>query len=142
MINRVTVLGNLTRDAELRETATGTSILKFGIAVNERVPNNNTGEWDDRPNYFDCVIFGKRAASLVQYLTKGQKVCVDGHLRWSSWDDNGSRRSKIEIVINELEFCGGRKQADTDVAAPAVVTEQTQAQPATTPTLYDEDIPF
>lgn len=109
MINSVTVAGNLTRDCELKQTQSGTSILGFGIAVNERVKNNQTGEWGDRPNFFECVCFGKRAEGLAKVLSKGQKVAVSGHLRYSSWEANdGSKRSKVEIVVDDVDFMSQR----------------------------------
>ena len=84
-INRVVISGNLTRDAELRQTQSGSSILAFGVAVNDRRKNSQTGEWEDYPNYIDCTMFGPRAEKLAQYLTKGLKVAIEGKLRYSSW---------------------------------------------------------
>lgn len=110
-INRVIICGNLTRDGELRTTASGTSILNLGIAVNERYRNPATGEWEDRPNYFDCVMFGSRASGLSQYMTRGQKVVIDGKLRWSQWEKDGQKRSKVEIIVDELEFAGSRNSS-------------------------------
>lgn len=112
MINSCVLAGNLTREAELRQTQGGTNILNFGIAVNERVKNNQTGEWEDRPNFFDCVCFGRRAESLSRILAKGMKVTVSGHLRYSSWETkDGGKRSKVEVVVDDLEFMQRRDGA-------------------------------
>jgi single-strand DNA-binding protein len=110
-INRVVLCGNLTRDGELRNTASGSSILTFGIAVNERMRNQSSGEWEDRPNYFDCVIFGARAQALQPYMTKGVKVVIEGKLRWSQWEKDGQRRSKVDIVVDGLDFASSRNSS-------------------------------
>ena len=85
-INRVAISGNLSRDAELRTTQSGMSILDFGVAVNDRRKNQQTGEWEDCPNFVDCTVFGARAEKLQPYLTKGSKVALEGKLRYSSWE--------------------------------------------------------
>ena len=103
-INRVVISGNLTRDAELRRTQSGMAILNLGVAVNDRRRNNQTGEWEDYANFIDCILFGARADAIANYLTKGTKVAVEGKLRWSQWEKNGEKRSKIEVVVDEIEF--------------------------------------
>lgn len=109
-VNSVTISGNLTRDSELRATGGGTSVLRFGVAVNDRRKNRD-GEWEDHANFVDCVMFGRRAESLERYLTKGAKVAVSGRLSYSSWEDRdtGQRRSRLEVVVDELEFMSGRR---------------------------------
>jgi single-strand DNA-binding protein len=108
-INRVMISGNLTRDPELRATAGGMSVLKLGVAVNDRRKNQQTGEWEDVPNFVDCTIFGTRADALAQYLSKGQKVAIEGKLRFSSWESQqGEKRSKLEVVVDEIEFMSSR----------------------------------
>lgn len=105
------ISGNLTRDPELRATGGGTQILQFGVAVNDRARNQTTGEWEDRPNFIDCIMFGARAESLSRYLSKGTKVAIEGKLRYSSWEGkDGQRRSKIEVVVDDLEFLSSRNQ--------------------------------
>lgn len=129
-INKAIITGNLTRDAELRSTGGGLAVANFAVAVNERVKNNATGEWEDRANYIDCTMFGRRAEALAQYMTKGTKVTIEGKLRWSQWEKNGEKRSKVEVVVDEVELMArGDKRA---------------AEPATAPQggVYDEDIPF
>lgn len=100
--NIVFFTGNLTRDAELKNTASGTSILSFSVAVNDRVKSN--GEWTDRANYIDCVMFGTRAESLSKFLHKGTKVAVIGKLHWSSYEKGGKKRSKIDIYVETVEL--------------------------------------
>lgn len=109
-INRVTITGNLTRDPELKATSTGSQVLNLGVAVNDRWFNQQTNQWEDRPNYIDCVVFGKRAEALSRYLHKGMKVAIEGKLRWRSWTDQQSqqKRSKVEVVVDDLEFMSGR----------------------------------
>ncbi len=107
-INRVIISGNLTRDPELRQTQSGISVLGFGVAVNDRRKNQQTGEWEDYPNFIDCTMFGTRASSLANYLSKGTKVAIEGKLRWSQWEREGQKRSKIEVIVDELEFMSSR----------------------------------
>ena len=106
-INRVNISGNLTRDPELRATQGGMQILSFGVAVNDR-RRNAQGEWEDVPNFIDCVVFGNRAAPLSRFLSKGSKVAIEGKLRWSQWERDGQKRSKIEVVVDEVEFLSSR----------------------------------
>lgn len=105
-INRVNITGNLTRDPELRSTAGGMAVLGFGVAVNDRRKNQQTGQWEDYPNFVDCTMFGNRAEALSRILRKGMKVAIEGKLRYSSWEDKngGCRRSKIEIIPDEVEL--------------------------------------
>ena len=103
-INIVTISGNLTRDPELRK-AGNTSILSFGVAVNDRRRNPQSGQWENVPNFVDCIVFGTRADALAGLLHKGSKVAIDGKLRYSSWEGkDGKKRSKLEVVVNEIEF--------------------------------------
>lgn len=106
-INRVVISGNLTREPDLRQTAGGMAILSFGVAVNDRRRNPQTGNWEDYANFIDCTMFGNRANSLSNILTKGMKVAIEGKLRWSQWERDGQKRSKIEIIVDELEFVNG-----------------------------------
>lgn len=132
-INRVNISGNLTRDPELRMTGGGTAVLDMGVAVNERRKNPQTGEWEDRPNFIDCTMFGSRAEAVSRFLSKGSKVAIEGRLRWSSWQaKDGTKRSKIEVVVDEIEFMSreGSGYAPQPSAAPA------QGD------FYDAQIPF
>lgn len=145
-INRVIISGNLTRDMELRSTAGGTSVGSFGVAVNERRKNAQTGEWEDYPNFVDCTMFGKRAEALGQYLTKGAKVAIEGRLHYSSWEKDGQRRSKLDVTVDEVELMSRREDAQGSYQQPARQAPTRQAyggyQPAPQTALYDEDIPF
>ena len=111
-INRVCISGNLTRDPELRSTAGWTSVMSFGVAVNERRKSAQTGEWEDYPNFVDCTMFGKRAEALERYLRKGTKVAIEGRLHYSSWESDGQKRSKLDVTVEEIEFMAPREDGD------------------------------
>lgn len=154
-LNSVAISGNLTRDPELRQTPGGTSVLSFGVAVNER-RKSASGEWEDVPNFVDCTMFGTRADALAKYLHKGTKVAVSGRLRYSSWERDGQKRSKLEVVADDIEFMSKRSQDGSGAQqsrgmgnkTPARQTaSQNRSQMPTEPQqmqadLYDEDIPF
>lgn len=126
-INRVNLSGNLTRDSELRVSQAGNAVLTFGIAVNDRRRNQQTGEWEEYPNYVDCTIFGNRAQGLSPYLTKGTKVALEGRLHWSSWEKDGQKRSKLEVYVDEVEFLSARQQNGPQAAPqPAYAPRQPQ----------------
>lgn len=133
-INRVIISGNLTRDVEVRRTQSGMVIASFGVAVNERRKNNQTGEWEDYTNFVDCSMFGNRADKISPYLVKGTKVAIEGKLRYSQWERDGQKRSKLEVIVDEIEFMskGEKKQS-----APAPVSAPVDVSP-----VYDDDIPF
>lgn len=119
-INRVCISGNLTRDPELRQTAGGSQVLGVGVAVNDRRKNQQTGQWEDVPNFVDCVVFGNRAEALSKILHKGDKVAIDGRLRYSSWEaKDGTRRSKLEVVVEEVELMQRPRQAAQQAYQPA-----------------------
>ena len=138
-INRVNISGNLGTEPELRATSGGMAVLSFQVAVSDRVKQQD-GTWTDRPNWVSCTMFGTRAEKLAQYLHKGMKVAIDGKLRYSQWEKDGQRRSKLEVIAEELEFMsrqdGGQPQQPYQQAAP-----QRQAT-SQTPDLYPGDIPF
>ena len=154
-INRVIISGNLTRDPELRSTASGLPVLGFGVAVNDRRKNQQTGEWEDYPNFIDCTMFGARAESLNRYLNKGTKVSIEGKLRWSQWERDGQKRSKIEVIVDELEFMSSRNSESSSYGgnqsyggnaggyspAPAAAPMAAPMVDASS-SVYDEDIPF
>ncbi len=162
-INRVVISGNLTREPDLRQTAGGMAILSFGVAVNDRRRNPQTGDWEDYANFIDCTMFGNRANSLSNILTKGMKVAIEGKLRWSQWERDGQKRSKIEVIVDELEFMTSRNSGGQGYAqnqgygqnqsygqnqgynqAPAQSYGAPAAMPVidTTASVYDDDIPF
>ena len=169
-INRVIISGNLTRDPELRATTGGTQVLSFGVAVNDRRRNAQTGEWEDYPNFVDCTMFGARAEAVSRFLSKGSKVAIEGKLRYSSWERDGQRRSKLEVIVDEIEFMtprnsqgGGQESSFGQQGGysqnrgyqsqggyqsgygSGASSAQRQSAPAAVPPsvdIYDEDIPF
>lgn len=145
-INRVNITGNLTREPELRATAGGTQMLAFGVAVNDRRKNPQTGEWEDVPNFVDCIVFGSRAEAVSRFITKGSKVAIEGKLRYSAWETKeGQRRSKLEVIVDEIDFLSRQGQQVTSPAAEAAKVADTPAYGtprAPEPEFYDADIPF
>lgn len=125
-INSVCISGFLTRDPDLRHTSGGTAVLGIGVAVNDRRKNPQTGEWEDVPNFVDCTIFGARAESVARFLSKGSKVAIEGKLRYSSWEKDGQKRSKLEVVVDEIEFMSRGQQSGGYDAVD----------------VYDEECPF
>jgi single-strand DNA-binding protein len=108
-VNVVVLVGNLTRDPELRATGGGTSVCRLGLAVNERTKDPATGEWGERPNYFDIDVFGAQGENCAQYLSKGRQVAIEGRLRWRSWETpEGQKRSAVSVVANSVQFIGPR----------------------------------
>lgn len=140
-VNQVAVTGNLTRAPELRATQGGTPVLSFGIAVNDR-RKNASGNWEDVPNFFECVTFGNRATALSDILAKGMKVAVAGKLHYSIWEKDGQKHSKVDIIANEIELMQNRRpqQEPQQYKQP----QQTQAFVPQPPTMdmYSDDIPF
>ena len=126
-INIVSISGNLTRDAELRTTSGGMPVLQFAVAVNERRKVGDS--WEDYANFIDCTMFGKRAQAVAEYLAKGTKVAVQGKLHWSQWERNGEKRSRVEVVVDEIEFSKPKQQ-------PKPQGEYMEAY------YMDEDVPF
>lgn len=133
-INQVSITGNLTREPELRNTQNGTAVLSFGIAVNDLRKNQNTGQWEDVPNFFECVTFGNRATALGDILTKGMKVAVSGKLHYSSWEKDGQKHSKVDIIANEVELMQNRK--------PQQQQPQQYQQPQAADSYTPFDLPF
>lgn len=138
-INRVVLTGNLTKDAELKQTSGGMAIVTIRLAVNDRRKNASSGQWEDKPNYIDVVMFGSRGEAVSRFLTKGKQIAVEGKIRWSEWENQaGEKRSKIEVVADDVELLGGRGDAP---ASPRTVS----SAPADAPSddfADGEDIPF
>jgi single-strand DNA-binding protein len=108
-INRVVLVGNLTRDPELRHTPSGMAVCSLRIAVNTRRKDGSTGEWTEKPNYFDITVWGNQGESCAQYLAKGRPIAVDGRLEWREWDaQDGTKRQAVEIIADSVQFLGGR----------------------------------
>ena len=107
-INRVVLTGNLTRDPELRSTPSGTSVCSLRVACNTR-RKDASGEWVDKPNYFDVTIWGRQGENAAQYLEKGRPVAIDGRLEWREWQDKeGNKRQSVDIIADSVQFLGGR----------------------------------
>jgi len=104
-INRVIITGNLTRDPELRSLQSGMSVCSLRVAVNTRRKDNQTGEWVDKPNYFDVTIWGRQGENAAQYLSKGRPVAIDGRLEWREFQDkDGNKRQAIDIIADNVQF--------------------------------------
>ena len=141
-INRVVLVGNLTRDPELRHTPSGTAVCKLRLAVNTRQKDQATGEWGDKPNYFDVTVWGNQGESCAQFLAKGRRIGVDGRLDWSSWEaQDGTKRSKVEVVAQSVQFLDSRGEGEFSggnqfVPAGASAGSDADFQGS------DDDIPF
>jgi single-strand DNA-binding protein len=140
-INSVVIVGNLTRDPELRHTPSGTAVCKLRVAVNTRV-KDSTGNWSDKPNYFDVTVWGNQGESCAQYLAKGRPVGVDGRLDWREWDaQDGTKRQAVEIIADSVQFLGSRP--DAEGGQPQFVPSGAQTENADfAGSAADDDIPF
>lgn len=112
-VNVVVITGNLTRDPELRHTPGGSSVCKLRVAVNSRRKDGQTGEWVDKPNYFDVTVWGAQGENCANYLAKGRPVAVEGRLDWREWEakEGGGKRQSVEIIANSVQFLGSRDGA-------------------------------
>jgi single-strand DNA-binding protein len=131
-LNKVMLIGRLTRDPEARSFANGGKVTSFGFAVNNRRKNAQTGQWEDEPVFLDCDAFnrgdkGTLADRIEQYLRKGNQVYLEGHLKLDQWDDKqtGQKRSKIKIVIDNFEFLERREEGSGSGQRPAAVPRRT-----------------
>jgi single-strand DNA-binding protein len=107
-VNVVVVTGNLTRDPELRHLGSGTAVCKLRVAVNSR-RKDQSGNWVDKPNYFDVTVWGAQGENCANYLSKGRPVAVEGRLDWREWEDQGgNKRQSVEIIANTVQFLGSR----------------------------------
>jgi single-strand DNA-binding protein len=109
-INHVILIGRLTRDSELKHTAGGQPVCKFSIAVNRRKKNGEV--WEDEASFFDIVLWGRQGETLSQYLVKGKQVAIDGELRQDRWEQDGQKRSKVEIVAGNVQLLGSGTGGD------------------------------
>lgn len=133
-LNTCTISGNLGKSADLRMTASGLAVCNFTVAVNER-KRQQDGSYQDETSWFDCVMFGKRAEGLHPYLTKGTKLSVVGHLKQSTYEHDGQRRSRVQIIVDEVELMSGRRESQQPEGTPAPAPVQATS-------IYDDDIPF
>jgi single-strand DNA-binding protein len=145
-INRVVLVGNLTRDPELRHTPSGTAVCSLRLAVNSR-RKDQSGQWVDKPNYFDITVWGQQGENCAQYLAKGRPVAIDGRLEWREWDaQDGTKRQAVEVVADSVQFLGGRDggEGGSFGGGGQFIPQQAGSAPApdfaSSPT--DDDIPF
>ena len=119
-INRVVLLGNLTRDPELRALASGSTVCRMRVASNTRRRNPDTGDWDEKPNFFDVTVFGASGEACGTFLEKGRPVAVDGRLEWHEWETpEGQRRQSVEIIADSVQFLGGPRSSGETSDPPA-----------------------
>jgi single-strand DNA-binding protein len=145
-INRIVLTGNLTRDPELRNTPSGTSVCSLRLACNTR-RRDASGEWVDKPNYFDVTVWGAQGENCAQYLQKGRPVAVDGRMEWREWEDKeGNKRQSVDIIADSVQFLGsrdggengGRFTPQSDVPADTADFQSAPSGGAA----GDDDIPF
>jgi single-strand DNA-binding protein len=132
-LNSIVLLGNLTRDPEVRYTPSGTPVATLGLAVNNRTKQGD--DWKDDPCFIDVVVFGKQAESCGEYLSKGQPVLVEGRLRYRSWEgQDGQKRSKHEVTAFRVQFMpkGGRPSGSGGLSEEISEGES----------MDDDDVPF
>jgi single-strand DNA-binding protein len=151
-INVVVLTGNLTRDPELRSLPSGSSVCDMRIAVNTRRKNGATGEWEDKPNYFDVKVWGAQGENCQRFLSKGRPVAVQGRLEWREWEtQDGHKRQAVDIIAESVQFLGGREEAagggfNASVGSRSrsdVPVDERDFQTASTATsIGDDDIPF
>jgi single-strand DNA-binding protein len=145
-INRVVLVGNLTRDPEMKHLPSGTALCSLRIAVNTR-RKDESGQWTDKPNYFDVSVWGAQGESCAQYLAKGRPVAIDGRLEWREWEatDGSGKRQAVEIVADNVQFLGSRNDGDggggSGQFVPAGASQSNAADFPSQPT-GDDDIPF
>ena len=136
-VNVVVITGNLTRDPELRHTGSGTAVCKLRVAVNSRRKDGQTGEWMDKPNYFDVTVWGTQGENCANYLAKGRPVAIDGRLDWREWEKDGGKRQAVEIIANSVQFLGSKPTGE-DTPEEAEDREPVGAAAGG----GDDDIPF
>lgn len=112
-VNRVILIGRLTRDPDLKSTSSGTYFVRFSLASNKSVKKSE-GSYEDKAGFFDCIAWGKSAEILHKYVSKGKRICVEGSLSWSSWEHDGKKQSKVEINVESFQFL--EPKADTQKA--------------------------
>jgi single-strand DNA-binding protein len=152
-INRVIITGNLTRDPELRHTGGGTAVCSLRVAVNTRRKDQSTGEWVDKPNFFDVTVWGAQGENCARFLSKGRPVALDGRLEWREWEaQDGSKRQSTEIIADAVQFLSSREDGQGGggggfTPRSDVPVNESDFQPAGAPAgngsaASDDDIPF
>lgn len=115
--NRVILMGNLTRDVELRYTPAGTPVTEVGLAVNDRRKNQN-GEWVDETTFVDITFWGRTAEVASEYLSKGSPVFVEGRLKLDTWEKDGQKNYKLRVVCDRMQLLGSRGDGPPRSHAP------------------------
>lgn len=128
-LNQVTLMGNLTRDPELRQTPTGQNVTSFSLALN-RSYKDSSGEWQEATDYIDIVCWGPLAERVAQYLSKGRRCLVQGRLQSRSWEQDGQKRSKVEVLANDVTFLDSRGGGGGDDSGSSAVAMADDAAPA------------
>jgi single-strand DNA-binding protein len=147
-INRVIITGNLTADPELRSLPSGTSVCKLRVACNTRRKDNSTGDWVDKPNFFDVTVWGSQGENCARYLAKGRPVAIDGRLEWREWESEGGKRQAIDIIADAVQFLssprdeGGQGNGFSARSDIPVDTNDFAAAPVGRSAPADDDIPF
>ncbi len=144
--NRVVLMGNLTRDPELRYISSGTAVSEIGLAVNDRVKKGD--QWVDEVTFVDVTLWGRTAEVANEYLSKGSNILIEGRLKYDSWEKDGQKRSKLRVVAEKMQMVGGRgggggsysgggsqQNATSEAAAPAAEAPAPTSPPA-------DEIPF
>jgi single-strand DNA-binding protein len=147
--NRVLLMGNLTRDPEIRVLPSNMPVCSFGLAVNDRFKNKQTDQWEERPNFIDCEAFGKTAENIGKFFTKGKPIFIEGKLRLDSWEDrqSGQKRSKLKVVCESFQFVGGRDdrpESSGGYASPSYGSPHPppQSYAGAHEPVHEDDIPF
>jgi single-strand DNA-binding protein len=149
-INRVVLTGNLTKDPELRSTSSGTSVCSLRLAVNTSKKDSASGQWVEKPNFFDITVWGAQGENCAKYLSKGRPVAVDGRLEWREFTDkDGNNRQAVEIWADSVQFLGGRDDSGGGNGGGQRFSPQSDVpadtgdfQPAAAGAGTDDDIPF
>ena len=150
-INVVCITGNLTKDPELRTIPSGTSVCKLRVAVNSRRKDGASGEWVDKPNYFDVTVWGAQGENCARFLSKGRPVALNGRLEWREWQaQDGQKRQSVEIIADSVQFLGGREEGQGGggngfTPQSDVPVNNSDFQPVAAPagaSAADDDIPF
>lgn len=143
-INRVVLTGNLTADPEVRALPSGTSVCKLRLAVNTRRKNSSTGEWEEKPNFFDVTVWGAQGENCGRYLSKGRPAAIDGRLEWREYETkDGAKRQTVEIIADSVQFlssgeaqAGGTRSQSSDAGAGEDWRQQAAGA------VGEDDIPF
>jgi single-strand DNA-binding protein len=142
-INVTVITGNLTRDPELRHTGSGTAICDLWVAVNTNRKDAN-GQWVDKPNYFDVIVWGAHGEACAEYLAKGRPVAVEGRLDWREWEakDGSGKRQAVQIIANSVQFLGSGGESGQGTSEEATADRFGTEEPAGVGAGGEDEIPF